>query len=229
MPRLLAIGDIHGCRGALDTLLGLVRPGTEDEVITLGDYIDRGPDSRGVIERLIALRQETQLISLRGNHEMMMQAVRANTGQATFEWLINGGDTTLDSYPAKSLDDIPAAHWKFIDELLPHHETEHFLFGHANLDPFLPLTEQPGYLLFWEHLTREVIHISGKTFVCGHTPQRSGVPLQFPRTVCIDTAACRGGWLTCLDVLSGHCWQANESGETRESWLEVFRRPVVRE
>ncbi len=224
MPRLLAIGDIHGCRFALDTLLALVRPSMEDEMITLGDYIDRGPNSRGVIERLIALRNETRLITLRGNHELMMQEVRANPGETTLQWMLNGGDRTLDSYEAGTLDDIPDEHWDFIKELRPHHETERFIFGHANLDPILPLSAQPSWLLFWEHLTREVIHISGKTFICGHTPQRSGVPLEFPRTVCIDTGACRGGWLTCLDVLSGRYWQANERGETGEGWLETMDR-----
>ena len=59
-PRVLAIGDIHGCRNALDTLLGMVQPRPEEKVIVLGDFVDRGPDSCGVVERLLKLREQTQ-------------------------------------------------------------------------------------------------------------------------------------------------------------------------
>lgn len=70
--RILAIGDIHGCSIALDSLLAAVVPQPEDKIITLGDYVDRGPDTKGVIDRLIALHATGQLIPLRGNHEQIM-------------------------------------------------------------------------------------------------------------------------------------------------------------
>ncbi|MCE9532075.1 MAG: metallophosphoesterase, partial [Planctomycetes bacterium] len=70
--RLLAIGDIHGCRTALDHLLELVQLLPGEMVITLGDYVDRGPDTKGVLDRLIDLHLAGQLIALRGNHEVMM-------------------------------------------------------------------------------------------------------------------------------------------------------------
>src|SRR5438128_6850305 len=76
MARTLAIGDIHGCLTALDTLLGFVRPTPEDRLIFLGDYIDRGPDSKGVLNRLIELKRIRRFICLRGNHEIMMLAGR---------------------------------------------------------------------------------------------------------------------------------------------------------
>ena len=72
--RTLAIGDIHGCRTALDHLLAFVKPLPGDMIITLGDYVDRGPDTKGVIDRLIELHATGQLIPLRGNHEIMMIA-----------------------------------------------------------------------------------------------------------------------------------------------------------
>ena len=70
--RILAIGDIHGCSIAFDTLIASVQPQPNDKIITLGDYVDRGPDSKGVIDRLIALHETGQLTALRGNHELMM-------------------------------------------------------------------------------------------------------------------------------------------------------------
>ena len=74
--RVLAIGDIHGCSKALDTILAAVQLRPDDQIITLGDYIDRGPDSMGVIERLLALRRLNQVTCLRGNHEQMMLEAR---------------------------------------------------------------------------------------------------------------------------------------------------------
>ena len=76
--RILAIGDIHGCTIAFDTLLAQVAPQPEDLIITLGDYVDRGPDSRGVIDRILKLRETQQLIAIRGNHDIMMLEARAD-------------------------------------------------------------------------------------------------------------------------------------------------------
>src|SRR4051812_40922994 len=70
--RTLAIGDIHGCSKALDALLALVKPGPQDQIVTLGDYVSRGPDSRGVVDRLVRLSKGGRLVALRGNHEQMM-------------------------------------------------------------------------------------------------------------------------------------------------------------
>src|SRR4051812_49694873 len=78
MGRVLAIGDIHGCSAALDTLLALVRPTPDDLVVTVGDYVHRGPDSAGVLDRLIALHQTHRLVSLCGNHEELFLEAHAN-------------------------------------------------------------------------------------------------------------------------------------------------------
>lgn len=74
--RHLAIGDIHGCSRALDALLAVVKPRPDDLLITLGDYVNRGPDSRGVVERLVSLHRAGHLIALTGNHEQMMLEAR---------------------------------------------------------------------------------------------------------------------------------------------------------
>src|SRR5262249_45198550 len=95
--RLLAIGDIHGCLHALTTLLDLVTPRSKDQIITLGDYVDRGPDSRGVLDHLIDLHDAGRLVALRGNHDAMM--LEACNGQNR-GWLACGGIQTLISYGA---------------------------------------------------------------------------------------------------------------------------------
>src|SRR5689334_8625527 len=100
--RILAIGDIHGCSTALDALLNAVRPDANDLVVALGDYVDRGPDSIGVLDRLLHLKNGTQLISLCGNHEQMMLEAKDDEGKFK-DWLKNGGDAALASY--SMLDD----------------------------------------------------------------------------------------------------------------------------
>jgi serine/threonine protein phosphatase 1 len=224
--RLLAIGDIHGCLTAFNALLDLVSPQPDDRIVTLGDYVDRGPDSCGVLERLIDLHAGGRLIALRGNHDAMMLDIR----RAGIDplWLSYGGNITLRSYGIAEDDidlrqvlaKIPKRHWRFLEELLPYYETEEHIFVHANLYPNLPLEEQPDYMLYWERLDEPVAHFSGKTVICGHTRQKSGVPLDLDTSICIDTNVYDGGWLTCLDLLSGRIWQANEQGETRTRWLD---------
>src|SRR5262245_61050592 len=122
--RTLAIGDIHGCSKALNMVLAQVRPRPEDRVITLGDYVDRGPDSAGVINRLIELGTQCQLIPLRGNHEIMMLEARADDDPLRFNlWLGYGGRETLASYSktllgsrslfGNKMSRIPEPHWQF--------------------------------------------------------------------------------------------------------------------
>ena len=216
--RILAIGDIHGCRASLEALAEQVDFSAADTVITLGDYVDRGSDSRGVIEFLLRLKVASNLIALRGNHEIMMLQAR-KFGSALLGWAGVGGEATLDSYGAHSFDDIPRNHWKFLEQLSAFYEIDSHFFVHANADPDLDLRDQPDDLLYWESIDNPPPHKSGKIMVCGHTPQKSGRPLNISHAVCIDTWAHGGGWLTCLDVLSGHYWQANEKGKCRSNVL----------
>ena len=216
--RTLAIGDIHGCLTALETLADLVEFTESDTVIGLGDYVDRGPDSKGVIDLLIALRARTHLITLRGNHEIMMMGARGDR-LSRMNWCRVGGAQALESYGAETMDDIPDEHWNFLENLLPYHETEGHIFVHANLDPNIALEDQHDADLFWEPFNDPAPHVSGKTMVCGHTSQRSGEIKRNANAICIDTYAHGGGWLTCLDVESGRFWQANQKGETRADVL----------
>lgn len=225
MARTLSIGDIHGCLTALDTLIGYVRPSEDDTLIFLGDFVDRGPDSRRVVERLIALTENPRVICIRGNHEIMMLGARGGRNDFRY-WATFGGLETLESYSESSqnvsLEVIPDSHWSFLERTLDRgYETKSHIFVHANLHPALPLAEQSSEWIHWQPINSQSHqpHLSGKTMVCGHTQQRSGVPLVLDKAICIDTWAYGDGWLTCLDVESGDFWQANELGSTRKGLL----------
>jgi serine/threonine protein phosphatase 1 len=223
--RVLAIGDIHGCSQALDTLLSAVCPGPEDLIITLGDYVDRGPDSRGVLDRLCQLTETGRLVALKGNHDQMMLEARGDPEKEE-DWLLCGGKPTLASYAQFGLggvlEDVPDSHWHFLERCLPYYEIDSHFFVHANAYADLPLADQPEYMLLWEPLADPGAHESGKIMVCGHTAQNSGVPLHLGHTICIDTKVYKTGWLTCLDVITGKIWQAHQSGLQKTAWLDDF-------
>jgi serine/threonine protein phosphatase 1 len=218
--RTLAIGDIHGCDVALDSLLRALSIAPDDIVIVLGDAVDRGPGSKPVVERLLQLAKECRLIFVMGNHEEML--LDALSQEAVFEaWLRYGGAATLESYGGDA-SDIPPEHINFFRSSVNFFESERDLFIHANLEPGVALDRQPGEWLRWTHLTGfELPHPSGKRVICGHTPQKSGNPLVSPGWTCIDTFACGGGWLTGVDVATNEFCQANQTGNLRFGCLPL--------
>ncbi len=215
--RTIAIGDVHGCSAALDTLLREIGPDVTDTIVALGDYIDRGPSSREVIERLLRLADECKFVPLLGNHEAMLMMAREREEELDF-WLTCGGRETLDSYGGE-LKSIPAAHFEFMDSCRASYETATHFFLHANYDAELPLEEQTEYVLLWKHLSEEAPppHSSGKTAVVGHTPQLDGDILDMGHLICIDTFCFGTGWLTALDVGSRQVWQADREGRLRDT------------
>ena len=221
--RTLAIGDIHGCDTALKQLLRQIQPTSSDRIIFIGDYIDRGPASRQVIDSLLDLKKTCSPVFLRGNHEVMILAARESFLKAG-AWQSCGGLETALSYGSNFSQDwesaVPESHWAFLEQTVRFFETDKHIFVHACLDPELDLSDQPDWLLFWEFFDRIRPHKSGKRVVCGHTRQHSGSVKDLGFAVCIDTGPVTGGWLTCLDVDSGKCWQANEKGETRTGTLQ---------
>jgi len=225
--RTIAIGDIHGCADALAALIEAIEPAADDTIVALGDFIDRGPDSRAVIEQAIALAGRCRLVPLLGNHEeLLLDALRDPA--AVERWLRCGGTQTLRSYggkpdgatqPIASL--IPSSHLEFIGSCRPYFETVTHLFVHAGVVAELPIDQQPGLALLWRvtHAKTAQPHCSGKTLIVGHTPQSSGEVLDLGFLICIDTDCVRGGWLTALDIQSGQLWQANRQGTTRTGEL----------
>jgi len=214
MPkRTIAIGDIHGCDKALAAVLGAIEPGPDDTIIPLGDFIDRGPDSRGVIDRLIALGDECRVIPLLGNHEIMM--LQAMDGNDEF-WRACGGQETIDSYGG-DLANVPEQHERFLRRLRMYYEDRENIFVHANYDERLPMERQPKHVALWYHLheRQPPAHCSGKTAFVGHTPQRDGEVLDLDHLVCIDTFVVGGGYLTAMEVNTRQIWQADREGRMR--------------
>jgi serine/threonine protein phosphatase 1 len=201
-------------------LIEEIQPRLDDLIVVLGDFIDGGPDSRGVIEQLIALSSRCRLVALLGNHEEML--LNAVESRSEFRyWLKLGGQQTLDSYCTyrTDIEVIPAEHVRFIRGCLNYLATDTHIFVHANYDPDAPLNRMSTTRLRWGAIKPAEVrpHSSGKTVVVGHTPQVSGEILDLGFVVGIDTNCFRGGWLTALDVATGETVQANQQGEVRRS------------
>ncbi|MDP0491114.1 MAG: metallophosphoesterase family protein [Verrucomicrobiota bacterium JB023] len=218
----LAIGDIHGCLTSLQTLLNTVQPQESDLLVTLGDYVDRGPDSKGVIESLLKLKESHQLIHLMGNHEIqMIRALEAPHHMDRFLSGLCGGRDTLDSYGGR-FEDIPEAHWQFIRSAGLYHELDEHILVHAGLEANIPADEQERETYYYLRFHEQEPHCSGKTVVCGHTIQ-GDLPTHRGYAICLDTCAYGGGWLSALDLDSGTIWQSNEQGQSRELHLNDLR------
>lgn len=212
--RIYAIGDIHGRSDLMDELHGRIvadaaaRPAAHCRIVYLGDYVDRGPDSRGVIERLLAPAPDGfERVALLGNHEAMLLDALADR-YAADHWLRNGGGATLQSYglPAASstlafLRALPRLHRGFLERLALSHRAGAYHFVHAGIEPGVPLDAQPREALIWirgRFLDSTADH--GAVVVHGHTPV-DAVEWR-PNRIGIDTGAYFTGRLTAL-VLEG--------------------------
>lgn len=198
-----AIGDIHGTSGALQTLLNLHLFTDHDQVIFLGDYVNKGEGPKGVIEQLIQVSEEYSSVFLRGNHGIMMLEARKNK-QLVPQWLFSGGDNTLDSYDiGDTLDwylQIPQDHWNFLESSIPFYEINDTIFVHAGLKSGVPLDQQHRLNLFWKSVPEPTPYAPDKQVICGHTSRKNGMIAEFGRTIYIDTFAWGGQQLTCLEV-----------------------------
>jgi serine/threonine protein phosphatase 1 len=193
-PVTYVVGDIHGCLAPLERLLAKIAPRPEDEVVFVGDYIDRGPQSREVVDRLLGLPY--RCVFLLGNHERMLLDYMA--GEEEDLYLENGGRATLASYGGDA-DDIPAAHLAFFHRLKPMYETADYLFVHAGIRPLIPVAEQEVRDLIW--IRQEFFKFIGKypkPVIFGHTPLRQ--VLMADDRIGIDTGCVFGGKLTCLKL-----------------------------
>lgn len=198
--RYLAVGDVHGRSDLLEAMLNhwLPRLDARRQVVFLGDYIDRGPDSAGVLERLMDLgRKRPDTVFLLGNHERLcLDAI--DRGQE-FQWLVNGGMATMESYGLRpeQIKELPAGDLAFLRSLRLYYDTPDYLFVHAGLRPGVPLEQQQPKDLVWirdDFFQSETPY--HKTVVFGHTPFSQ--PLERDDIIGIDTGAVFGGGLTCL-------------------------------
>ena len=218
MARTIAIGDSHGYLDSLDALLKAIRPEQDDTIVMLGDYVDRGPDSRGVIERLIQLEKECHLVPILGNHDQMVLAIADGDSTYFLDWLQYGGEATLDSYDCASPTDFPKSHIDFLRRCVPWYETEQNIFVHASYIRELPMDQQPAEVLRWDSLRYRLPgpHSSGKKAILGHTAQKDGNPLHLDYLICIDTWIYGGGYLTALNVDTDQILQVDQAGELRK-------------
>ena len=172
--RVIAIGDIHGCSMALDRLLEVIDPTEGDTVVTLGDYVAKGKDSCGVIDRLLEVSRRCQLVPLLGNHdEYLLAFLEGRLSERV--WRTLGGDRVLESYGRQ--EDIPSSHRVFLESCRDVFETDENLFAHACYDPEKPPRDTDSHILRYVKLDADSLpsrHFSGKTAVLGHTAQRDG-------------------------------------------------------
>jgi serine/threonine protein phosphatase 1 len=213
--RTIAIGDIHGCLVALDTLLTAIAPTSQDTLVILGDVIDRGPSTRQCIDRLLELRKACRVVHLMGNHEEMFLDVLSG-GSWSQSWYQFGGQEMLASYGG-GLEAVPPEHLHFIRSGKDYFETGSQLFVHGFVRPLIPIEQESTQWLRWARFqVTEQRHCSGQRVLCGHTAQPSGYPLGTAGYVCLDTCVyCDGGALSALDVEADQLWQATQAGELR--------------
>lgn len=207
--RLLVFGDIHGCCSILKVILKTIDPKPDDTFVFLGDLVNRGPDSKGVINEIIALSEICTVHKICGNHEeMILAAYQGGKSDHQF-WCKFGGIETLASYGVERAKDIPLNHLNFIADCKDYLELDDYIFVHAWCYPNLKLFDNSGETLRWSKLPdNPAPHFSGKTVVCGHTAQKQ--ILDLGHTLCIDTGCgiWAGGRLSAIDLKSGKIWQA---------------------
>lgn len=196
-----AVGDVHGCLNKLKSLVAACRQhagGEEMLLVFLGDYIDRGPESAGVVRYILGLQADAPqgIIALKGNHEAWALAVLDGLLPA-MSWLRNGGTATLSSYGVSEVGKLPKPHLDWMRSLPLTHDDGRRLFVHAGIDPRKPLHAQDDQDLIW---IREPFldddRDYGRLIVHGHTPLETAEPDLRPNRLNLDTAAVFGGPLT---------------------------------
>jgi serine/threonine protein phosphatase 1 len=220
--RVYVVGDIHGRSDLLDQMVQHIsrdleaNPTSDCVTVTLGDYIDRGPDSRGVLDRLVHNPFPTELVALKGNHEVLFEMF-LNDPAVAEDWRRLGGLETLYSYgvpvselmmgakyqqAAAALEAaVPNEHFKFLASLRISVISGEYFLCHAGVRPGIPLERQSVEDLLWirDEFLKSPADF-GRIVVHGHTPSEQ--PEILPNRINIDTGAFATGRLTCV-VLEG--------------------------
>jgi serine/threonine protein phosphatase 1 len=232
------VGDIHGCFDELHYLIESLPLEGGDRLVFLGDYIDRGPNSKDVVSYLLELQNKGpayEIIFLKGNHEDMLLSYLGLSGHHGEMFLHNGGHATLASYGLsathRGTDDalalIPSNHLDFFKKLTQYYVMEPFLCVHAGIHPLKSLKEQSESEMLW--IRNQFINSSHKlpyTILFGHTPQPQ-VFYDLPYKIGLDTGLVYGNKLTCLDTEEKVLYQISRGkksvGQTpiRDKWDRV--------
>lgn len=207
MKRTFTIGDIHGCLDQLEDLVARIDPKSDDLVVFLGDYIDRGPESAEVVDFLMELAREVPCVFLRGNHEHMFLEYLEFGANKTL-YFANGGMKTIESYLGRgesSTSNLEAAralsegHRDFYAGLKWYYEDQQYIYVHAGIRPGIPMSKQELMDLVW--IRDEFIFSSTgmeKKVIFGHTPFAR--PFIKDDKIGIDTGAVYGGVLTAVQL-----------------------------
>ncbi len=219
-----AIGDVHGEREKFERLLGFIRDDAREwansyKIVLLGDLIDRGPDSRGVVALALELTRSGEALALKGNHEeLMLHAYSKRESIGIYHWATNGGDETIASYKQANgaaddwRDAIDTGHLNWMRELpaIWRDEARGLVFVHAGIDPHtFPACKEEIHLwtrsgkFFNSERWPDRPELEGLTVIHGHTPLPDLKPHLSPRRINVDTGACFGGPLTSVVLAPG--------------------------
>jgi len=224
--RQFVIGDVHGCLEELVALVEGLPLERGDTLVFLGDYVDRGPNSRGVVDFILHLRGrgEYEIRCLKGNHEDMLLSFVGLGGNHGDMFLFNGGFATLTSYEvnatgnpsaggAQFLSALPASHRDFFASLDPYCFLGEFLCVHAGIQPLRSWEEQVEEEMLWirqEFIQNE--HPFPNTILFGHTPMQE-VFFHLPYKVGLDTGLVYGNRLSCLEVTGKTLFQVRRGSQ----------------
>lgn len=225
ISELFVVGDVHGCSEELGALLRKLPLDQESTLVFLGDYVDRGPNAKAVIDTILNLRELYNVIALKGNHEwlFMNYLARPNDAAATSNFILNGGGNTLASYSQDGTTyTVPSAHLEFLNSLRLFHSTPTHFFVHAGVPPDFdfadPIDEKTAHQLLW---IRSVFLESKvkwpKMVVHGHTPVAKA---EFhPNRINLDTGCVFGRSLTAWHVGSGKLFSVERDAKAAPRFL----------
>ncbi len=232
-----AIGDIHGCAEELKTLLHKLDLGPNSTILFLGDYVDRGPDSKGVIETILDLSQIYKVITLKGNHEWLFSQYLANPDDplASSNFILNGGSNTLASYSEDGLGyQIPYSHRAFLAGLQVCHSTESHFYVHAGVPPGFEFSGEIDAKTAHQFLWIRSAFLDStvqwpKIVVHGHTPVSN--PEILPNRINLDTGCVFGRRLTAMNMVTGELFSVERDVNASAKFListmvNGVRRPL---
>lgn len=222
MERMLVISDIHGELEKFERLLEMAcYDATRDQLLLLGDYIDRGPHSREVLVKVRELEQLGAIV-LMGNHEKMLLDAYRNEEKAVEHWFRNGAKQTLLSYgyaEDEAEGQAAAIRWteelldviSFVDKLPYYYETDDYIFVHAGVEPGIPVANCDPHKLVWIRGEFHQGYCGPKTVIFGHSPVRllhgsDEVYFGTNSIIGIDGGCAYGGRLNCLELPSRHIY-----------------------
>ncbi len=214
---IFVIGDVHGCADELRELIKKLPLDKDSTLLFLGDYVDRGPDSKAVIDMVLDISTLYKVIALKGNHEWLFEQYLKNPADplASSNFILNGGSATLASYSDDGINYvIPESHKKFLAGLLLCHKTDEYFFVHAGVPPGFDfdaeIDAKTAHQLLWirSAFLENKVHWS-RVIVHGHTPVKE--PEVLPHRINLDTGCVFGRKLTAMNMSTGEIYSVKRS------------------